>query len=240
MAVRSDKTSRLASKQNIAFYDELADNYDSILEQDSSNKIIRQLVAEKFCKTVERGWILDFGGGTGLDMKWLTENGYKIFFCEPSPGMKQQAINYNNNILHSADIVFLNDFSADFKTWSDNFPVPEKVNGILSNFAVINNIYELKLLLKSFASVLYAGGHLIALILDNNFQRKSLKKILDALTSFVFRKPIKFYVRNKADKQIVYIHSLRQIKQASEPYFHFCSLDSFPEPGFALLHLTKK
>jgi len=75
---------------------------------------------------VKPGWIMDFGGGTGLDIKWLTENGYKIFFCEPSAEMRQQAINYNNNILHSADIYFLQEPVANFKTWNKSSSVFRK------------------------------------------------------------------------------------------------------------------
>jgi len=239
MPGKNDKVKNFPD-ENIVFYNSIAQTYDAILEHEQSNKIIRQKVAENFCRVVKPGWIMDFGGGTGLDLTWLSENGYKILFCEPSSGMRQQAINYNNAILHNPHIIFLDSSKTDFKTWNDNPPTSEKLNGILSNFAVINNISEIELLFKNLAMLLNASGDLVALMLDKDFQKNRLKKLVNMMRSFVFQKPIKLYVSHKTNRQIVYAHSLNQIKKASKPYFNFCSKDSFPEFGFVLIHLTKK
>ena len=126
MLNKVNKIKQSFREENIAFFDEFAKNYNSILEQNNSNKIIRQRVAEKFCNSVEPGLVLDFGGGTGLDLSWLTGNEFKIFFCEPSSRMRQHAINYNNNILHSNDIVFLDNAKTDFSLWKKNFHFPKK------------------------------------------------------------------------------------------------------------------
>jgi SAM-dependent methyltransferase len=229
-----------SDNENILFYNDLANTYDSILEQTGSNKTVRQKVAEKFCSTVKSGWVMDFGGGTGLDLKWLTDNNYKIFFCEPSFQMRQQAVNYNDNILHSSNIRFLDDTKTDFKTWNNKLPFSEKLNGILSNFAVFNNIYDLELLFKNLALVLNPGADIITLVLINSVKKNLRTNFLKALISLVFKKPFIFYVRNKALKQIVYLHSVKQIKKASNKYFNFCSCEPLTKSGFLLIHLVKK
>ncbi len=131
MLNKVNKIKQSFREENIAFFDEFAKNYNSILEQNNSNKITRQRVAKKFCNSVKPGLVLDFGGGTGLDLPWLTENEFKIFFCEPSSGMRQHAINYNNNILHSNDIVFLDNAKSDFSLWDKELPFSQKVDAIL-------------------------------------------------------------------------------------------------------------
>ena len=240
MSNKFDNAKQSSYKQNILFYDELASDYNSILGQEQSNKIIRQKVAEKFCSVIKAGSVLDFGGGTGLDLKWLTEKGYKIFFCEPSGEMRRQAINYNNNTLHNQDIVFLDDAKTNFKIWSETLPFSNKVDAILMNFAVINNIAEIELLFKNLSLVLNTGCHLIALILDNSFKKLLRTHLFSNLISVISQKPVTFYVQHNEYKQIVYIHTTRQIKKASDTYFNFQSIELLSEFGFALIHLTKK
>src|ERR1700759_1794710 len=88
MLNKANKTKQSYNEETVAFFDEFAKNYNSILDQKDSNKIIRQRVAQKFCNSVKPGLVLDFGGGTGLDLSWLTENEFEVFFCEPSSGMR--------------------------------------------------------------------------------------------------------------------------------------------------------
>ena len=54
--------------------------------ENDADKIVRAKVANKFCDIVKDGGVLDFGGGTGLDIQWLTNKNFAVFFCEPSAG----------------------------------------------------------------------------------------------------------------------------------------------------------
>ena len=42
-----------SNEKNIAFYNEIAANYDTILDQESSNEIVRKRVKEKFISIVK-------------------------------------------------------------------------------------------------------------------------------------------------------------------------------------------
>src|SRR2546422_9694183 len=94
-------------KNNIVFYDSIADDYNKLDSKESSNKIIREKVKEKFLKSVCGKIVLDFGGGTGLDLEWLRENYVQVYFCEPSEKMRAQAIQLNRETIKSNSIVFL-------------------------------------------------------------------------------------------------------------------------------------
>jgi len=240
MSNKANKSERSSREENIAFFDEFARDYNSVLEQNNSVKIIRKKIAQKFCDSVKSGLVLDFGGGTGLDLPWLTENGFKVFFCEPSSGMRQQAINYNNNILHSNDIVFLEDAKTDFSLWNKELPFPQKVDAILSNFVVINNIQNIALLFKNLALISKPHAHLFALILDGRFRKTIRNHPLSTILSLIFQRPAAFQDKSRGVRRTVYIYSTREIKRASRDYFNFYNQEFFSESNFALIHLIRK
>src|ERR1700676_5350087 len=154
------------SRQNISYYNEIAADYDAILNKDSSNTIIRNKVAAKFISLVNGGSVLDFGGGTGQDLGWLLQNDYKIIFCEPSAAMRQIAIEWSKGEFPDAGISFFDDNKSDFRSWNAKFPFDQKVNAVLANFAVINCIPDIEFLFEKLALAMDPGGIVIALILD--------------------------------------------------------------------------
>src|SRR5438045_2580512 len=72
-----------AKNTAIEFYDAVAAMYNTQMSSDLSNDLVRQQVADYFVSVVKEKNVIDFGGGTGLDLKWLQERGYTVFFCEP-------------------------------------------------------------------------------------------------------------------------------------------------------------
>ncbi len=228
------------SELNISYYDEIADSYDDILSQKDVNKIVRQKVKEKFVSLLKSGWILDFGGGTGLDLEWLTANKYNILFCEPSVIMREKAIKYNENILHYNNIIFLGTDKTDFFTWSKNLPFFQQVDGILSNFGVINCIPDIESLFNSLALVIKPGGHFIALFLDRPFKKMWKWHRRNAIRSFLFSTPFIMYIWHKEHQQMVFVHSVGEIKKAASSFFHYVSHETWAESGFTLIHLVRK
>lgn len=227
-------------KENIAFYDEIANSYNHLLEKDNSNKIIRQKVKDKFICEVKSGWVLDFGGGTGIDLEWLTTGDYNILFCEPSVFMREQAIHYNSTILHNSTIIFLDDDKTDFTKWKDKIPFPQQVDGVLSNFGVINNIMDIEMFFRNLAIVTKSGSPLIATVLDLSFRKKWQWHSWNALRALIFGTPFSMYVLHETYKQTVFVHSLKKIKKAAEPYFNFRYSEFLGGFGFRLIHLTRK
>jgi SAM-dependent methyltransferase len=218
--------------ENIPFYNEIADNYDAIMDKEHSNGIVRRKVADKFLDRVAPGRVLDFGGGTGDDLGWLTDHGYQVIFCEPSTGMKELALSRYNSRIVSGHVEFLSGMAVDFTDWQKNLPFQPPVDAILANFAVINCIPDIGLLFRNLALVLKPGGSLVALVLRPKF--------LPTLRSFAGLAPNTQEVRYKDHRQTVYLHTIRAIRKASAAYFSFSSRESLQGSVFSLLHLTRK
>ena len=227
-------------QQNISYYNIIAGNYDAILDEDAANKIIREKVATIFTDIVKPGLVLDFGGGTGRDLNWLSASRYQIIFCEPSAQMREKAIHYNQNHLHNNSIIFLDDAHADFANWDNKLPFSQQADGILANFAVMNCIPDIELLFSSLSRVIKPGGHVLALILDNRWKKLFRSYFSSSIKYLFFKKPIAFHVRYNQYQQKVFLHTSAAIKKASSKYFNFYKQETLPEPGFVLIHLTRK
>lgn len=227
-------------EQNISYYDAIAEIYDYTLNQKESDKLAREKVKEKLVSLVQSGWVLDFGGGTGLDLDWLSSQGYKIIFCEPSVAMREKAMLYNDHVLKYPELAFLNSPATDWTQWSKTVPFPQKMAAILANFGVLNCIPDIQLLFSQLANVIQPGGHLITLVLDRSIGKLFKWHRRNALQSLIFRKPFVMYVWHQEHRQTVYVHSIQEIRKAAAPFFECHSHESLTGTGFHLIHLVKK
>ena len=232
------RTSKNESEhKNVAFYNEIANEYDTILYHDKTNAIIRRRVKEKLLDVVKHGIVLDFGGGTGLDLEWLIANKYQVIFCELSPGMRQIAIERVKNMLNAANILFLQNDKADFTQWSSSLPFAIQLDAILSNFAAINCIGGIELLFANLARSIKPGGHFIALVLQYGYKKGSWWKFKEAIKKLLDDKPLVLKVQFKDQLQTVYLYTESEIKKASSPYFNIVSQEKLYE--FTLVHLER-
>ena len=223
---------------NISYYNEVAGIYNQIMHDEKTNHAVRNTVKEKFLEVVEPGWILDFGGGTGLDLQWLTEK-YNILFCEPSEEMRRRAIDFITDHLQKSNVVFLEPPKTDFTRWPMQRPFVQKVNGILANFGVSNYIPNIEQLFTSLATVIKPGGHMVTTIIHLNFQKKWKWHRRNAIVSFITGKTFKMYIPYKEHKQTVFVHSVDEIKKASSKYFEFKDTGDSTSFGFTLIHLIR-
>ncbi len=228
------------SRQNIFYYDQIAGRYNAMMDKETFNRTTRQTVAEKFRQLIPSGSVLDFGGGTGLDLKWMTSQGYSVIFCEPSFKMRDEAISYNNSYLQNKNIIFLDDLQADFRNWTRIQPFSPKVDGILANFAVLNCIPDLALLFKNLAQPIKPGAHFLALVLDNGWKKILRSHPYRMLRNLVLGEPVHFRISFEENVQVVYVHTMREIKKASAAYFNISKLETIPASGFVLIHLIRK
>lgn len=226
------------TEQNISYYNGIAGQYDCMVNK-NSDKAVRQKVADKFSDMVRNTTILDFGGGTGLDLIWLSGNNNKIFFCEPSKAMREIAIsNYKKQA--RAKVIFLDGCAADFRKWHLKLPFDEKVDAVLSNFAVLNCIQDIKLLFQNLALVVKPGGNMIALVLTKSFKKILKGNLRYIFTSFIRHKPVSINVGYKEYQQTVYIYSINEIIKASENYFILCNRERIAGCDFTVIHLKRK
>jgi SAM-dependent methyltransferase len=240
MPAKSGQDRSNSTAQNISYYNEIAGDYDRILEKDDSNKVVRQKVAGRILAKMKAGRILDFGGGTGQDLEWMARTGFQVVFCEPSPGMRQKAMGYRAENLKNDQVIFLPDSHTDFNTWVIDPPVAEKVDAILANFAVLNNIPNLADLFNSLALVLRPGGYLFALVLDPSDKSRERISYWSALKASLIGSTPSFFTTYRGGRQKVYLHRLNKILKASEKNFTSVTSESFSPTGFMLIEFLRK
>ena len=240
MSIRKNNIKIRQSQENISYYNEIAGNYDAILAEDHINEQVRQKVSAIFCQVVPSGTVLDFGGGTGSDLEWLTRQQYSIIFCEPATYMRQKAIDHNNSSLYNTGIIFLDDNNADFRNWQTRPPFSQKADAVLLNFAVLNCIPDVGSLFENLSLVTRAGAHLFALILNNGLKKRCKTNLRGTLLSLFNGKTIGYDIYYKGHRQQVFIHSTRAIKKNSTRYFSFKEIRLVPGTGFSLIHLIKR
>jgi len=240
MRIKENNISAIANNEVISYYNEIAANYENMLAADESNQQVRQQVAKTFCSTVAPGLVLDFGGGTGSDLDWLTRHHYNVIFCEPTEAMRQKAIDHNNNMIHNWSINFLEPDKTNFRNWKSQTPFTQKVDGVLANFAVFNCIPDIDLLFESLALITKPGAHLFALVLESSFRKRLRSNFRGSLSTLFNSKPVELNVSYKEKQHTAYIHSEKALRKYSAPYFSFDMLKLLPGGAFVLIHLIRK
>jgi SAM-dependent methyltransferase len=227
------------SRQNIAYYNDIAGNYEEILQKDTTNEIVRKKVASSFMDLVQGSLVLDFGGGTGMDLEWLLQQGYAVIFCEPSSGMRALAIERAHSGTVAHKIIFLADDKTNFRNWTENSPFSDKVDAILANFAVLNCIPDLDLVFEKLALAIKPGGVMQALLLETSLVKRLRSNPATLIKSLFSGKTQNYLVEYNGQRQKVYVHSIRSIKKAARPHFKIISTQSVGGFGFSLIHLNR-
>lgn len=224
--------------ENILYYDAIANEYNNMVDTDA-DRIVREKVAHKFCSIVTASVVLDFGGGTGLDLQWLSQNYGTIFFCEPSAGMRGKAIDSHKGLQYEK-VIFLNEAATDFRQWHLRHPFEVNVDAVLSNFAVLNCIPDIELLFRNLSLIVKREGSIIALVLTKNLKKTLVSGFSNIFKSVRSRGATTMHLQYKENRQTVYIYSIKEIVKASRKYFDFSSSDVLPASGFTLLHLRRR
>jgi SAM-dependent methyltransferase len=226
-------------RQNISYHDAAAAEYNAVMDSHRPNHLIRQRVKEKFRSLAPLGKVLDFGGGTGLDLGWLTAGGYEVLFCEPSACMRDQAVIYEKNVLKSGRITFLEKEQTGFHTWQHTPPFPGKVDAILSDFGPLNYIPDIRRLFTSLAGVIRPGGYFLLLVLHLPFSKRWKWHRRNAMASLLFRRTFRMYIPYKDHRQTVFVHTEKEITKAAAPWFRHGGTELLAQENFTLIHLIR-
>lgn len=228
------------TKQNTIYYDAIAADYDAILNDSSKTELVRTKMGQKLIELVPNGIVLDFGGGTGEDLKWLLKYNYRVIFCEPSNGMRSIAISKAKTDFPNAQITFLENDQTNFETWNIKLPFQEKANAVIANFAVLNCIANLEQFFKHLALVTASNAQVFLMVLDFELKNKIASNPLKAFQSLIMKKTMTIEVEFNGQQQLVYLHSVKSIQKATTGYFDFKDCESLKAEGFSLIHLSKK
>ena len=223
--------------QNIAFYDAIAGLYNKTMEKDPANRIIRRIVQQKLDRFVPAGRVMDFGGGTGLDLEWLSAR-RSVIFCEPSERMREVAVALGQTMPHSSRITFLDSPQTDYTRWQEARPFSGEVDAILCNFGVINYIPDLEELFSRLTIVLKPGGHLFILALKYGFIKRFRQHRSRAVAVLFTRRSFILDIPGENGIQRVAIHTPGEIGCACRKSFTIRTCDILGINDFMLIHLV--
>jgi SAM-dependent methyltransferase len=229
----------LEDVKNEAYYDAVAPVYNQQLQLDSSNHIVRMKVSNYFCQSIKPGKVLDFGGGTGLDLHWLLQGHFDVVFCEPSMEMKRKAMKQIVNHPRKDSVLFLEPSNSHVAQWSNTSLPFENLDGGLANFAVLNNISDMRLTFANLARVIKPGGHFIATILDTSF-RFGITRYAKFFPQLLLGKSAKLRSLFGNTPQYIYLHPLEKVARDARPHFVVANSIALGGYGFRLVHLIKK
>ena len=151
-------------KQNAAFHDQLAAEYDGHLTGNPHNALARSAFRDLVTRYVPSGsTLLDFGCGTGLDAQYYACQGYRVLAYDNSPGMVAQLEQRCPSEIAGGQIRTCAVAYPSFPTGLPAWPAPQ---AIVANFAVLNSIRDLQPLFGHFARLLAPGGWVMVSLLN--------------------------------------------------------------------------
>ena len=225
----------------VQFYNEIALVYDTHLDT-IKDKTVRDEVAAYFSSSVLTGKVLDFGGGTGLDLPWLLADGYDVYFCEPAEKMREVAQSRAQIYNQRKQPFFLPTDKTNYQAWNSlNLPLAEKLNGILANFGVLNYINNLPLLFENFSFLLEEKGSVIINLLYASPQKLFSKYLKNTLKAILKGERVKSGSSYRDVAHETTLYSLSKIRKASSKYFVLKKYKPLGKNSdFLLIHLVKK
>jgi ubiquinone/menaquinone biosynthesis C-methylase UbiE len=222
------------SEKNIEYYDRIAGEYNDIQMNAPYHRSIREQVADVFKSKVKKGKVLDFGGGTGMDIEWLCQAGYKVFFYEPSAEMRKKAIEVIENP-GLVSLITIVDSPADKKLGNE-------INAILANFAVMNSIQDIEPVFESFSKILDKEGKIFLLVIDTRIKKIlfSKKHFIKVFLKIFLRRDITSTISHNEAEHCVCLHFLNDYKKKSKHWFRIEKITPLGGYGFLLLQLCRK
>lgn len=210
------------------FYNNVAEVYEHYMTAEDERT--RAVVSNAFKRLVNSGIVLDFGGGTGLDLGWLKDN-YRILFLEPSEKMRDIARSHFGNY---PNICFVTD-QTDFRYWSDNsLPFAGIPAGILMNFAVLNCIKDIKTLFEKFLLITRPGTIIIAAILNTSPGFLWRNYSIMQLAKLMLKKRIVYSHHNGLSHE-TYLHRMSDIRKITRSHYTIESAEPIAHSPFRLL-----
>lgn len=220
------------------YYNEVAPCYNS--QQTGSDDIVREQVRKIFRSRVPTGDVLDLGGGTGLDLGWLTTGGYHVFFVEPSVNMRSLAMQMQVFREENAPLSFIEENTNVYEWSPDHLPFQEKMDGVLLNFAVLNSIKDPDLFFEKIRTVCKPGCFLIMTVISGRLGIILKRYGTSHFIKHIVKGSFISYTHYNGLIHETFIYSPRRIKKSSGSYFHFLSCTPIPFSGFDLVILSAK
>src|SRR5881396_1147715 len=155
------------SEKNARFHSRLATVYDTSMAQHPGNAWVRDAFRQVVVEAVSPGsLLLDFGCGTGTDSLWYAQQGYRVLAYDNAPGMMAELERKCAKEIAAGQVVPV---YADYDHFPEVLQRQARPQAVVSNFAALNHIRELRPLFSVLAVHVQPPGHVIASVLNPLF-----------------------------------------------------------------------
>lgn len=200
-------------------FDAIAPDFDrrfgSWLSVAAQRQAVRRLVRD----TVPRGAsILELGGGTGEDARWLASNGYEVLLTDPSPGMIAVARPKLTGLGSRVEQVT----GEELDVFADrHLQFNPAFDAIFSNFAALNCISDFTPVVRGMARLTKPGGCAILVLFGTFSPGEMITEFLRGRPSQSFRRltPKPVPARIGGHQFAVTYHRGRSLRRAMHPWF---------------------
>lgn len=151
-------------EQSAAFYDKVAASYDAALAQNSANNAVRTAFHRLVQHYVPVGSrIMDFGCGTGTDALAYIQMGYRVMAYDNSPGMMAELAHKGQVEIANGQLTPL---QGHYETIISTLHTLPPASAVVSNFAVVNQIENMREWVGAMAGYIEGGGWLMVNLLN--------------------------------------------------------------------------
>jgi ubiquinone/menaquinone biosynthesis C-methylase UbiE len=204
-------------------FDRLAEEYDSVFTYSAIGKSQRRVVWDRMLAVFPAGGhILELNCGTGIDALFMMNAGMNVTGCDASPRMidiaRQRAVN--------ANMQANSEFCA--LTTEDLHKLPETClfDGLLSNFAGLNCVSDLKALAREAAHRLKPGAPLLLCFLTRFCLWESAYYLRHGNPSKALRRCRGTSVAHIGDFSFdVYYRTLSELRRIFAPEFRVVAIE---------------
>jgi ubiquinone/menaquinone biosynthesis C-methylase UbiE len=135
-------------------FDGAAAGFDRRFGEWQSVAVQRRAVRDALAAAFPEGSrLLEVGGGTGEDARWLCERNRRVFLTDASPAMVETAAHKLRDCPSAQTAVVA---AEDLESWSHDGEAP--FDGAYSNFAALNCVPDLRPVARGLARLVRPGG----------------------------------------------------------------------------------
>ena len=201
-------------EKNARFHSRLAPEYDARMAKDPTNASIRHTFRQLVKETIAPGsLLLDFGSGTGDDSLWYAQQGYRVLAYDNASGMMAELARKCSREIAAGQIIPLH---ADYSRFPEVLQREQRPQAVVSNFAALNHVRELRPLFSIFAAHLDPPGQIVVSVLNPLFWQ-------DMIHLWWWRRfPVGLRTGHISciwEEVSSYRHFMRPIARAASPYF---------------------
>ncbi len=109
--------------------------------------------------------LFDFGAGPGIDARFFAERGFRVDAYDIDPVMREYFVDHCHDFIDSGHVGLVNGSYREFVT-SDGAGPRGRADVVISNFAPLNLVDDLRELFGKFAALTGAQGKVLASVLN--------------------------------------------------------------------------